>query len=50
MFYPITREVSQNIANELAERRKGFGIFSRFPARRRGPRFSSVFECALADK
>jgi Na+/melibiose symporter-like transporter len=24
MFYPITREVSQNIANELAERRKGF--------------------------
>lgn len=24
MFYPITREVNQKIANELAERRKGF--------------------------
>ena len=24
-FYPITREVNQKIANELAERRKGFG-------------------------
>jgi len=23
-FYPITREVNQRIANELAERRKGF--------------------------
>jgi Na+/melibiose symporter-like transporter len=24
-FYPITREVNQQIANELAERRKAFG-------------------------
>ena len=24
LFYPLSREVSQNIANELAERRKGF--------------------------